>query len=164
VLFLDEPTTGIDTTSRGAQWREVRALNDDGTTVFLTTQYMEQAEQLADRVGIIAAGTLVAEGTPDDLKARLGEPTLHLELADAASADRAREALAGLGEVQPADPAAPAKVELRTPGGKAAIAPVIRALDEHDLVVESVEVESPSLDDVFAAVTGSQLEGAGTAA
>ena len=82
VLFLDEPTTGLDPTSRGALWREVRALNDDGTTVFLTTQYLEEAEQLADRVGIIAAGTLVAEGTPDDLKSHVGEPTLHVELAD----------------------------------------------------------------------------------
>ena len=160
VLFLDEPTTGLDPTSRGALWRELRALNDEGTTVFLTTQYLEEAEQLADRVGIIAAGALVAEGAPDELKARLGEPTLHIELADPESAPRARAALAGLGSVQPPDPAAPTKVELRAAGGKAAIAPVIRALDEHDVVVESIEVESPSLDDVFAAVTGSKLEGA----
>jgi ABC-2 type transport system ATP-binding protein len=164
VLFLDEPTTGLDPTSRGALWREVRSLNDDGTTVFLTTQYLEEAEQLADRVGIIAAGTLVAEGTPDALKERVGKPTLHVELADGDSAVRARVALAGLGELEPPDPAAPCKVELRTTAGKAAIAPVIRALDEHGVIVESVEVESPTLDDVFAAVTGSHLEGAGAAA
>jgi ABC-2 type transport system ATP-binding protein len=164
VLFLDEPTTGLDPTSRGALWREVRSLNDDGTTVFLTTQYLEEAEQLADRVGIIAAGTLVAEGTPTALKARVGEPTLHVELADHASAERARVALAGLGGLQPPDPAAPCKVELRNAAGKAAIPPVIRALDEHGVAVESVEVESPTLDDVFAAVTGSQLEGAGAVA
>jgi ABC-2 type transport system ATP-binding protein len=164
VLFLDEPTTGLDPTSRGALWREVRSLNDDGTTVFLTTQYLEEAEQLADRVGIIAAGTLVAEGTPEVLKARIGEPTLHVELADPGSAERARVALATLGALQPADAAAPCKVELRSAAGKGAIAPVIRALDEHGVVVESVEVESPTLDDVFAAVTGSQLEGAGAAA
>jgi ABC-2 type transport system ATP-binding protein len=164
VLFLDEPTTGLDPTSRGALWREVRSLNDDGTTVFLTTQYMEEAEQLADRVGIIAAGTLVAEGTPAALKARVGEPTLHVELADPGSAERARVALAGLGSLQPPDAAAPCKVELRSAAGHAAIAPVIRALDEHNVVVESVEVESPTLDDVFAAVTGSHLEGAGAAA
>jgi ABC-2 type transport system ATP-binding protein len=164
VLFLDEPTTGLDPTSRGALWREVRALNDEGTTVFLTTQYLEEAEQLADRVGIIAAGTLVAEGTPDALKARVGEPALHVELADPASAERARVALAELGALQPPDPAAPSTVELRSAAGKAAIPAVIRALDEHGVVVESVEVESPTLDDVFAAVTGSQLEGAGAAA
>jgi ABC-2 type transport system ATP-binding protein len=160
VLFLDEPTTGLDPTSRGALWREVRSLNDEGTTVFLTTQYLEEAEQLADRVGIIASGRLVAEGTPDALKARVGEPMLHLELADPGSAERARDALAGLGAVEPPDPAAPARVVLRTAAGKAAIGPAIRALDEHDVVVESVEVETPTLDDVFAAVTGSHLEGA----
>jgi ABC-2 type transport system ATP-binding protein len=164
VLFLDEPTTGLDPTSRGALWREVRALNDEGTTVFLTTQYLEEAEQLADRVGIIASGTLVAEGRPDVLKARVGQPTLHVELADAESAERARDALAGLGELQPPDPAAPTSVELRSAAGKGAIAPVIRALDEHGVIVESVEVESPTLDDVFAAVTGSHLEGAGAPA
>ena len=161
VLFLDEPTTGLDPTSRGALWREVRSLNDDGTTVFLTTQYLEEAEQLADRVGIIAAGRLVAEGTPDALKARVGEPMLHVELAEPESAERARAALADLGTVEPADPGAPTRVVLRSAAGKAAIGPLIRALDEHDVVVESVEVETPTLDDVFAAVTGSQLEGAG---
>jgi ABC-2 type transport system ATP-binding protein len=160
VLFLDEPTTGLDPTSRGALWREVRALNDEGTTVFLTTQYLEEAEQLADRVGIIAAGRLVAEGTPDALKARVGEPTLHVELAERESAGRARAALARLGTVEPGDPAAPTRVVLRTAAGHGAIAPVVRALDEHGVVVESVEVETPTLDDVFAAVTGSHLEGA----
>jgi ABC-2 type transport system ATP-binding protein len=85
---------------------------------------------------------------------------LHVELAEPESAGRARDALAGLGSVEPPDPAAPTRVVLRTPAGKGAIAPVIRALDEHDVVVESVEVETPTLDDVFAAVTGSHLEGA----
>ena len=120
VLFLDEPTTGLDPTSRAALWREVRALNDEGTTVFLTTQYLEEAEQLADRVGIIARGNLVAEGTPAALKARVGEPTVHVELADPASARRGREALATLGDLEPRDRAAPCRVALRTrgrPGG-----------------------------------------------
>jgi len=164
VLFLDEPTTGLDPTSRGALWREVRTLNYEGTTVFLTTQYLEEAEQLADRVGIIAAGRLVAEGTPEALKAHVGEPMLHVELAEAESADRARAALSGLGTVEPAAADAPTRVVLRTAAGKGAIAPVIRALDEHDVTVESVEVETPTLDDVFAAVTGSQLEGAAAVA
>jgi ABC-2 type transport system ATP-binding protein len=160
VLFLDEPTTGLDPTSRAALWREVRALNDEGTTVFLTTQYLEEAEQLADRVGIIAAGRLVAEGTPDALKARIGEPLLHVELADAESAGRAREALAVLGIVEPPEASAPTRVVLRAGGGKAAIPPAIRALDEHGVEIESVELETPTLDDVFLAVTGSHLEGA----
>jgi ABC-2 type transport system ATP-binding protein len=89
---------------------------------------------------------------------------LHVELADAGSAERARAALAGLGSVERGDPAAPTRVVLRTAAGKGAIAPVVRALDEHGVVVESVEVETPTLDDVFAAVTGSQLEGATGAA
>ena len=161
VLFLDEPTTGLDPTSRAALWREVRALNDDGTTVFLTTQYLEEAEQLADRVGIIARGTLMAEGTPDDLKARVGEPTVHVELADAASAERARAALERVGRLEPASGSAPCRVALRAAAGTGAIAPVVRALDEHGVEVVTVELETPSLDDVFVAVTGSHLEGAG---
>jgi ABC-2 type transport system ATP-binding protein len=160
VLFLDEPTTGLDPTSRMALWREVRALHEEGTTVFLTTQYLEEAEQLADRVGIIARGNLVAEGTPESLKARVGEPTVHVELADPESSEAAREALAGLGTVEPPDPRTPTRVALHTSAGKAAIPPVIRALDEHGVVVEFVEVETPTLDDVFVAVTGSHLEGA----
>jgi ABC-2 type transport system ATP-binding protein len=164
VLFLDEPTTGLDPTSRIALWREVRALHEDGTTVFLTTQYLEEAEQLADRVGIIARGKLVAEGTPESLKARVGEPIVHVELADPASAGRAREALRALGTLEPANARTPARVEVRTAAGRAAIAPIIRALDEHSVVVEFVEVETPTLDDVFVAVTGSHLEGAAQAA
>jgi ABC-2 type transport system ATP-binding protein len=159
VLFLDEPTTGLDVTSRTALWREVRALNDDGTTVFLTTQYLEEAEHLADRVGIIARGALVAEGTPADLKQAVGEPIVHVELADPESSGRAREALAGLGSLDPQNPATPTRVALRTAAGKGAIAPVIRALDDRRVEVESIEVESPSLDDVFMAVTGTTLEG-----
>jgi ABC-2 type transport system ATP-binding protein len=160
VLFLDEPTTGLDPTSRAALWREVRSLNDEGTTVFLTTQYLEEAEQLADRVGIIAGGRLVAEGTPKDLKAYVGEPTLHIELTDPQAGPRAREALAGLGTLEPPSPEAPTRLALRSSAGKGAIAPAVQALQAAGIQVESVEVESPSLDDVFAAVTGSTLEGA----
>jgi len=160
VLFLDEPTTGLDPTSRAALWREVRSLNDEGTTVFLTTQYLEEAEQLADRVGIIAGGRLVAEGTPTDLKARVGEPTLHIELTDPQASPRAREALAGLGTLEPPRPDAPTRLALRASAGKGAIAPAVQALQAKGILVESVEVENPSLDDVFAAVTGSTLEGA----
>jgi ABC-2 type transport system ATP-binding protein len=160
VLFLDEPTTGLDPTSRAALWREVRALNDEGTTVFLTTQYLEEAEQLADRVGIIARGTLVAEGTPQDLKQRVREPTVHVELVDPEDAGVARGALEHLGTLVPARPEAPTRIELHTAAGHSAIAPIIRALDEHGVEVEQVEVEEPTLDDVFIAVTGSTLEGA----
>jgi ABC-2 type transport system ATP-binding protein len=160
VLFLDEPTTGLDPTRRAALWGEVRRLNDEGTTVFLTTQYLEEAEQLADRVGIIAKGRLEAEGTPDALKARVGEPTLHVDLADVARVAEAREALSGLGTCVAPDEKMPRRVAFRTAAGKNAIAPVVRALDQRGIEIESVEVESPSLDDVFIAVTGTGLEGA----
>jgi ABC-2 type transport system ATP-binding protein len=160
VLFLDEPTTGLDPTSRLALWHEVRRLNGDGTTVFLTTQYLEEAEQLADRVGIIARGTLVAEGTPGELKQRVREPTVHVELADPERAADARARLERLGTLVPARPEAPARIELHTAAGHSAIAPVVRALAEHGIEVEAVEVEEPTLDDVFIAVTGSTLEGA----
>jgi ABC-2 type transport system ATP-binding protein len=164
VLFLDEPTTGLDPTSRIALWREVSALHEEGTTVFLTTQYLEEAEQLADRVGIIARGKLVAEGTPVSLKQRVKEPTVHIELSDPTDAPAARAALDRLGIVDPPDERTPARVALHTAAGKAAIAPVVRALDDHGVVVEFVEVEIPTLDDVFMAVTGSHLEGAAAAA
>ena len=159
VLFLDEPTTGLDITSRTALWREVRALNDEGTTVFLTTQYLEEAEQLADRVGIIAGGTLVAEGTPADLKGKVGKPTVHVVVADPDTAGRARQALGKLGEVEPAEAATPNVVALPAPDGTSSLAPVVRVLDEERIEVESIEIHSPTLDDVFLAVTGSHLEG-----
>jgi ABC-2 type transport system ATP-binding protein len=158
VLFLDEPTTGLDPTSRNALWREVRGLNDDGTTVFLTTQYLEEAEQLADRVGIIAGGSLVAEGTPAELKARVGEPTLNVHLAEGADVAGARTALAAVGSL--VDDAPSGCVAVRAARGQASVPIAVRALDDAGIGVESLEVVSPTLDDVFAAVTGSTLEGA----
>ena len=160
VLFLDEPTTGLDPTSRAALWREVRTLNDEGTTVFLTTQYLEEAEQLADRVGIIAKGRLEAEGTPAALKDRVGQPTLHVDITDRTRVGEAREALSSLGACEAPDPRMPNRVAFRTAAGKSAIAPAVRLLDERGIEIESVEVESPTLDDVFIAVTGTGLEGA----
>ncbi len=150
VLFLDEPTTGLDPASRAALWREVRALNADGTTVFLTTQYLEEAEQLAERVGIIDRGRIVAEGTPDELKARVGEPALHVDLVDPTEAERARELLAAHGECSHRRGGG---LIVRMSGARA-IAPVVRTLDEAGIEVDTVEVETPTLDDVFLAVTG----------
>ncbi len=100
VLFLDEPTTGLDPVSRKAIWEEVAKLNAEGTTVFLTTQYLEEADQLADRVGIIDSGHIVAEGTPGSLKAEIGSAHLEVGLADG-SADEAERVVAGFGKVMP---------------------------------------------------------------
>jgi ABC-2 type transport system ATP-binding protein len=166
VLFLDEPTTGLDPTSRTTLWDEVRRLRDEGTTVFLTTQYLEEADQLADRVGIIDHGRLVAEGTPQALKAEAGSPHLDITLAgvgpdgDAeavAAQEAAARAVAPYGELCATTPGA--HVSLRVADGAAAMAPVVRALDEAGYAVQGIELVRPTLDDVFADKTGHRLEG-----
>jgi ABC-2 type transport system ATP-binding protein len=159
VLFLDEPTTGLDPVSRKAIWEEVDKLNREGTTVFLTTQYLEEADNLADRVGIIDNGEIVAEGTPGSLKSEIGRPHLEVKVADAA-AEQADEILARFGKCLPAKDGI-ALVELET--GAAGVAPVVRALDEAGLAVESLDLVEPTLDDVFVAKTGYHLEGAESA-
>jgi ABC-2 type transport system ATP-binding protein len=159
VLFLDEPTTGLDPTSRKAIWEEVEKLNDEGTTVFLTTQYLEEADQLADRVGIIDGGRLVAEDTPSALKAEVGRPHLELALADDAG-ERAREVLSRFGRPLPARDGLVA-VELES--GAADVAPVVRALDDAGIAVGSLDLVQPTLDDVFVIKTGHRLEGADSA-
>jgi ABC-2 type transport system ATP-binding protein len=163
VLFLDEPTTGLDPTSRSTLWDEVRRLRDEGTTVFLTTQYLEEADQLADRVGIIDHGRLVAEGTPAALKAEVGVPHHDNTLAglaggDGEGAQGAGRAVAPFGELCATTPGA--HVSLRVADGAAAMAPVVRALDEAGYAVEGIELVRPTLDDVFAEKTGHRLEGA----
>ncbi len=156
VLFLDEPTTGLDPVSRKTIWEEVRALNDAGTTVFLTTQYLEEADQLADDVAIIADGRIVAEGTPDSLKAEVGSPHVQLHLADGQVAE-AEATLGRLGRLLP--PRDGKCVEVEVAGGAADIPRVVRALDEAGIAVESLELVKPTLDDVFVAKTGHHLPG-----
>jgi ABC-2 type transport system ATP-binding protein len=155
VLFLDEPTTGLDPVSRKSIWEEVEALNREGTTVFLTTQYLEEADQLADRVGIIASGRIVAEGTPAALKAEVGKPRMELVLA-AGERGECIEVLSRFGDpLPPRD----GTLMVEVASGSAAIAPVVRALDEAGITVESLDVVEPTLDDVFVAKTGQHLEG-----
>jgi ABC-2 type transport system ATP-binding protein len=155
VLFLDEPTTGLDPVSRKTIWEEVTKLNDEGTTVFLTTQYLEEADQLADRVAIIAAGRIVAEGTPDSLKAEVGNARLEVTLAEGSPAD-CEHVLERFGRSLPAREGIMV-VELAS-GGATQIAPVVRALDEAGILVESLELVEPTLDDVFVEKTGQHLE------
>ena len=154
VLFLDEPTTGLDPVSRKAIWEEVDKLNRDGATVFLTTQYLEEADQLADRVGIIARGLIVAEGTPSELKADVGRPRVEIAICDG-EVERAREVVARLGKPLPPKDG---HVLLELEGGASQVAPVVRALDEAGLAVESLDLVEPTLDDVFVAKTGRHLE------
>jgi ABC-2 type transport system ATP-binding protein len=152
VLFLDEPTTGLDPQSRAALWTEVaRLAREDGVTVFLTTQYLEEADVLADRVGIIDHGRIVAEGTPDALKAEVGRPTVEALPAD----PRIAGVLARFGDPVPS----PRGVAVRL-SGDADLAAIVRALDSEQLEVANLQLHQPSLDDVFLAKTGRSLEGA----
>jgi ABC-2 type transport system ATP-binding protein len=156
VLFLDEPTTGLDPASRAAIWEEVRKLNDEGTTVFLTTQYLEEADQLADRVGIIDDGLMAAEGTPRELKAQVGKPRLELNLVEG-SPEACEKVLGRFGEPLPPKDG---MVVVALDEGAAGIAPIIRALDEAGITVQDLHLLQPTLDDVFLEKTGRHLEGA----
>ena len=155
ILFLDEPTTGLDPSSRSDLWDEVaRLARDDGVTVFLTTQYLEEADVLADRVGIIDAGRIVAEGTPEALKAEIGRPALEVVPRDADRRDALAAVLERFGTPAPAPPGAAA---VRLEGGNDALAEVVRALDADGIAIADFQLHSPSLDDVFLHKTGKPL-------
>ncbi len=156
VLFLDEPTTGLDPVSRAAVWEEVRRLNSDlGMTVFLTTQYLEEADALAERVGIISHGKIVAEGTPEELKRSVGRDLVVVTIdGDAEAARHTVEQVAGVEDVDVAGQTLTAKVS----NGAASLSPIAVALAENDAVdVTELSLRRPTLDDVFLSVTGEQL-------
>ncbi len=159
ILFLDEPTTGLDPQSRTALWAEVaRLAREDGVTVFLTTQYLEEADVLADRVGIIDHGRIVAEGTPAALKAEIGRPSVHVTPCREEDRPRITELLERFGE----DIGDESDLSVRLASGFG-MADVIRAMDTAGVEVVDVELRAPSLDDVFLAKTGRTLEGAAKA-
>jgi ABC-2 type transport system ATP-binding protein len=156
ILFLDEPTTGLDPQSRADMWQEVaRLAHEDGVTVFLTTQYLEEADALADRIAIIDHGKIVARGTPEALKAEIGRPTLEVE----PSAREDRDAVAGvLQRFGTPVTARPGAVAVRLHGGVDQLAEVVRGLDAESLSVSDFRLHAPTLDDVFLAKTGRKLE------
>jgi len=155
IIFLDEPTTGLDPQSRSALWDEVaRLARDEGVTVFLTTQYLEEADVLADRVAIIDSGKIVAEGTPDALKAEIGRPTVEVTPALRSDMPRISEALARFGESVAASPEVVA-VRLQS---VSALADIVRTLDSGGLEMANLTLRAPTLDDVFLAKTGRPLE------
>jgi ABC-2 type transport system ATP-binding protein len=159
ILFLDEPTTGLDIQSRTALWDEVgRLARVDGVTVFLTTQYLEEADALADRVGIIDRGKLVAEGSPAELKAQIGRPTVEVVPADGSDL---RELEAVLGRFGDPVPAADGEAAVRLTDGSEELADLVRGLDAERVRVADLKLHAPSLNDVFLAKTGRSLEGAG---
>jgi ABC-2 type transport system ATP-binding protein len=158
VLFLDEPTTGLDPQSRTALWEEVARLRrEDAVTVFLTTQYLEEADVLADRVGIIDHGRIVAEGTPAALKAEIGRPTVEVVPADAEQRDRLADVLSRFGELVQLSPSS---VAVRCGHDEYDLAEIVRALDAEGLHAANIQLHAPSLDDVFLEKTGRTLEGA----
>jgi ABC-2 type transport system ATP-binding protein len=159
ILFLDEPTTGLDLQSRSALWEEVgRLAHDEGMTVFLTTQYLEEADVLADRVGIIDRGKLVAEGTPAQLKAAIGRPSVEAIPEDPGDGERLLAVLSRFGEQAAASANG---VAVRLPQGVSDLAEIVRTLDAEGLRIGDLRLHAPTLDDVFLAKTGRSLEGAG---
>ncbi|MCU0506454.1 MAG: ATP-binding cassette domain-containing protein [Chloroflexi bacterium] len=160
VLFLDEPTTGLDPASRIALWEVVEGLRRDGTTILLTTQYLEEADRLADRIAVIDGGRVIAEGTSTELKDRLGEDVVDLRIVDAA---RTPEAIGLLRELAAADPrvdAATGRITLPVHHGAGILAEVVRRIDGAGLEVAELSLHRPSLDDVFLALTGRSAEAA----
>ncbi len=157
VLFLDEPTTGLDPISRSKVWEEVRRLNTElGMTIFLTTQYLEEADTLADRVGIIDRGRLVAEGTPAELKRSIGTDVIDVAV-DPGQTDQARRGVSrveGVAEVTEDGHV----LSIKVPNGAAAVTPLALALNEVGVNVHSLTLRTPTLDDVFLRLTGGHIE------
>ena len=156
ILFLDEPTTGLDPASRAAIWEEVRRLNDElGMTIFLTTQYLEEADRLADKIAIINKGRIVAQGTPEELKREVGDEVVELQFGSCEDAERAYDAVERVAPNRQA-----ANRELRLYFGRAAenVPELVRTLDGAGIRLQGLTIEQPSLDDVFLRVTGESLE------
>ncbi|HEX2425064.1 MAG TPA: ATP-binding cassette domain-containing protein [Actinomycetota bacterium] len=159
VLFLDEPTTGLDPRSRIDVWEFIRELQSEGATLLLTTQYLEEADRLADRIAVIDLGTVIAEGTSDDLKARIGGEVLELQLERLVDLPVAVDALAGLGTGEPRPD--PVSGVVRVPVGDEGPAVTLqstRRLDERKIALAGFALHRPTLDDVFLALTGHAAE------
>jgi ABC-2 type transport system ATP-binding protein len=158
VLFLDEPTTGLDLQSRQELWRTIRGLVGEGTTVILTTQYLEEADQLADRLVVIDHGSIIAEGTASELKEQLGGTVIELSMQEDAEVDKAASIIRPIVGIEP-------EVEgrvlrLPSPDGSHLLAQMLRQLDDEGVLPATVSLREPSLDDVFLALTGHVAEGA----
>jgi len=160
ILFLDEPTTGLDIQSRTALWEEVgRLAKEDGVTVFLTTQYLEEADVLADRVGIIDHGRIVAEGTPEQLKAEIARSTVEAVPAESEQKGAVAAVLERFGT--PTTGFGPESVAVQLAATDGDLAQIVRALDAENLRISHLQIHEPTLDDVFLDKTGRHLEGAG---
>ena len=157
VVFLDEPTTGLDLPSRNELWRMIRELVQSGSTVLLTTQYLEEADRLADRVAVVDGGHVIANDTPAALKSRLGSTVIEMGLGDEGRAGRAQELLSRALSVRPERDGS--AVRLTSEDGARILIDALRILDSESLTPASLSVRQPSLDDVFLALTGHRAEG-----
>jgi ABC-2 type transport system ATP-binding protein len=160
VLFLDEPTTGLDPRSRNDLWSVIGELVADGTTLLLTTQYLEEADRLADRIVVIDGGAVIAEGTSEELKGRLGATVVEVRFVDAVTAARLQPTLASIGPTEIIDDQR--TVAVAVGAGASAVFALVRALDAVGVVPDRLTVREPSLDDVFLQLTGHRAEVPGT--
>jgi ABC-2 type transport system ATP-binding protein len=154
LLLLDEPTTGLDPVSRNEVWDSVHAMSVHGTDIVLTTQYLDEADHLATSIVIIDDGRVIAQGTPSELKSRVGADMVELHTIDVPTMRRAAEVLASLGTAEPSTDPATRRCSLSAPNGSKLLPVVVRALDDADVPVEDIALRRPTLDEVFLALTG----------
>jgi ABC-2 type transport system ATP-binding protein len=160
LLLLDEPTTGLDPRSRAELWEAIRSLVAHGTDVLLTTQYLEEADQLAHKVVIIDHGRVIADGTPDELKALGGRDVVEVHARRVEDLPALVAALAPLGQDAPRVDEASRRVTLPVEGGRAAISAAVRAVDDTGAEVDDIGLRRPTLDEVFLTITGQPMDGA----
>ncbi len=158
VLFLDEPTTGLDPASRLGLWSVIEGLVADGTTILLTTQYLEEADRLADRIAVIDGGLVIAEGTASELKDRLGEDVVDVQIVDHARTGDALDLLRPLAATEPRSDPATGRISLPVHHGAGTLAEVVRRIDGAGLEVAELSLHRPSLDDVFLSLTGRRAD------
>jgi ABC-2 type transport system ATP-binding protein len=155
IIFLDEPTTGLDPRSRLAMWEIIRNLMNSGATILLTTQYLEEADQLADKIAVIDHGIVIAEGTADELKQKVGNDRLELTIAESSDFEKAKAVVSG--ENKQFDPKR-RTISITTTGGVKGLSTVLANLEKSDIEVETLSLHKPTLDDVFLKLTGHQAE------
>ncbi len=154
LLLLDEPTTGLDPGSRNEVWDAVHAMSRHGTDIVLTTQYLDEADHLATSIVIIDGGRVIAQGTPNELKSRVGADMVELHTVDVATLQRAAEVLGSLGMTEPSIDPATRRCSIAAPSGPKLLPVVLRALDDAAIPVEDIALRRPTLDEVFLALTG----------
>jgi ABC-2 type transport system ATP-binding protein len=154
LLLLDEPTTGLDPGSRNEVWDGIREMSWSGTDILLTTQYLDEADHLAASIVIIDGGRVIAQGSPDELKRRVGADMIELHTVDVPTMQRAAEVLGALGMAEPATDPATRRCSLAAPDGPRLLPVVVRALDDAAVALEDIALRRPTLDEVFLALTG----------